>query len=75
MPTLPPPLSWLWEGWMLLSKAIEFVMSRVILTVLWIVGIGVYAIVLFPFRFFTKKKKGNWIDVKPEPVEHMKYPF
>ena len=42
---LPPTLNWLWQGWMAFSKAFGRVMSFIILTILWIVGFGVYAII------------------------------
>jgi len=53
-------------------------MSTIILTILWIVGFGIYAIVLKIISIpslFKKQPESYWIDVKPETIDHMKYPF
>ena len=41
---LPPFLQWLKDKWMIVGHAIGFVMSRIILTAFWIVGVGIYAV-------------------------------
>ena len=63
---LPPPLSWLWEGWKLFSHTFGRVMSFIILTILWIIGFGVYGIALKIINLFQKKTKPDtyWIDVE-----------
>jgi hypothetical protein len=43
---LPPPIRQLYDAWMAFSHVLGRVMSFIILTVFWIVGIGSYAIVL-----------------------------
>lgn len=53
-------------------------MSTIILTILWIVGFGIYAIILKIISIptlFRKKPETYWINVKPETAETMKYPF
>ena len=74
---LPAPLSWLWNGWMGLSKAIGAVMSRILLTILWIVGFGVYAIPMKIAAIFRKPPAAGtyWRDVLPEPPENMARQF
>lgn len=38
------PLQLAWRGWMAFSHALGLVMSTIVLTLLWIVGFGSYAI-------------------------------
>ncbi|MBI3331830.1 hypothetical protein HYZ99_02610, partial [Candidatus Peregrinibacteria bacterium] len=52
---LPPPFSWLWSAWMAFSHALGMVMSKIILTILWVVGFGLYGIVLKVIGLFQKK--------------------
>ena len=74
---LPPPLSWLWAGWMKFSHAFGRVMSAIILTVLWIVGFGLYGIILKIMRLFQSKTSPTtyWIDIATETPESMKRQF
>lgn len=73
----PAPLRLLYKLWMKFSHALGFVMSRVILTVLWIIGIGIYAILLKIVRLFKKEKSTGtyWIDVPADREENLKYQF
>jgi len=76
--TLPFPLRQLFRGWMAFSHILGMIMSTIILTILWIVGFGIYAVILkiitLPARF-RKEPDSFWIEVKPEPIENMRYPF
>ncbi|MDP7477042.1 MAG: hypothetical protein QF442_01180, partial [Candidatus Peribacteraceae bacterium] len=45
---LPPPISWIYALWKKFSHVLGIIMTFIILTVLWIVGFGVYAIVMKP---------------------------
>lgn len=75
---LPAPLRILWKGWMIFSHVLGIIMSTIILTVLWIVGFGIYAIILKIISIpslFKKHPETYWIDVKPETVDNMRYPF
>jgi len=66
--TLPLPFRWLWTGWKMFGTAVGKVMSKIILTVLWIVGFGMYGILLKIIRLFVKKAHAPgtyWIDVPP----------
>ncbi len=68
MVKLPPPLSWLWSAWLLFGQVLGKIMSKIILTVLWIVGFGIYGIIHRILCLFTKKKADAatyWIDVPP----------
>jgi hypothetical protein len=53
-------------------------MSFIILTVLWIVGFGIYAIILkiitFPKRF-QKDPNTYWIDAEVSDIDSMKHQF
>lgn len=75
---LPPPISWIYAAWKKFSHVLGIVMSFLILTVLWIVGFGIYAIVLriitFPKRF-KADPNSYWIDCEPTTVDSMKHQF
>ncbi len=43
---VPTPLRRLYDAWMVFSKALGRVMSAILLTIFWIVGIGLYAVIL-----------------------------
>ena len=74
---LPPPISWLWEGWKIVGHAIGRVMSFIILTILWIIGFGIYGIVMKIIALFTKeeKKESYWIDLEPMTDESLTQQF
>lgn len=61
---LPPPFSWLYDAWMAFSKLLGMVMSKIILTVLWIVGFGIYGIIHKIVGLFVKKAEapGDVLD-------------
>ncbi|MDA0375825.1 MAG: hypothetical protein O3A80_00750 [bacterium] len=73
-----PPISWIYALWKKFSHVLGIVMSFLILTALWIVGFGTYAIVIriitLPKRF-APKPDTYWINVEPTTVESMKRQF
>lgn len=77
MMKLPPPLNWLWWAWMKISAGIGFVMSKILLTILWAVGFGAYAIAYRLSSLFQKKQPSTsyWISATPDFPESMKHPF
>ena len=74
---VPPPLSWLWEGWKLFSHAFGRMMSFLILTVLWVVGFGIYGIVIRTVLLFRKeeKKSSHWVDLEPMGDDSLTHQF
>ena len=75
---LPTPIRQLYALWEKFAKVLGLVMSTIILTIFWTIGIGAYAIVMKLFRPFTKKKTSDgsfWIPSDPHPVEHMSRQF
>jgi len=76
--TLPFPLRQLFRGWMAFSHILGMIMSTIILTILWIVGFGIYAVILkivtLPARF-RKSPDSYWIVSKPANTAEMHYPF
>ena len=74
---LPPPLSWLWQAWTWIGLQIGKVMGFILLTILWIVGFGIYGIVMKIGTLFRSKQSPAtyWIDVPPTTVESYKQPF
>ena len=74
---VPAPLLWLKKGWMAFAHVLGRIMSTIILTILWIVGFGVYAIVLKIIsirKLWQKKPESYWIDVS-EKERNLKYQF
>lgn len=75
---LPPPMSWIYALWKKFSHVLGIVMSFLILTVLWIIGFGSYAIIIkiLNMRHWGEKKPDTyWIDVEPTTIESMKHQF
>jgi hypothetical protein len=74
---LPPPLSWLWQGWKAVSQVIGRVMSFIILTVLWVIGFGAYGIVLKVIGLFKKEepKRTYWVDLEPMAEDSLVHQF
>ncbi|MDO8648430.1 MAG: SxtJ family membrane protein [Candidatus Peregrinibacteria bacterium] len=74
---LPPPLNWLYKGWMAFSHVLGMVMSKIILTILWLVAFSIYAIVLKVIMLFTSKKpkESYWLDAPPDYPDSMRYQF
>lgn len=75
---LPPPISWIYALWEKFSHVLGIIMNFLILTALWIIGFGTYAIVTriitLPKRF-APKPDTYWINVEPTTVESMKHQF
>lgn len=74
---LPPPLNWLWDLWKKFSHVLGMIMSWIILTILWIVGFGFYAIIMKLIWIFQPKKspESYWIDTEPDFENSMRYQF
>lgn len=77
MISLPSPLRWLWEGWKRVSRAIGIAMSFIVLTVLWIVAFGLYALVMKCGKLFrrTPLPATYWRDVDPDYPESLSHGF
>ena len=74
---LPPPLSWLWSAWMGFSHVLGLVMSKIILTILWLTAFTIYALILKVSGLFQKTEKPAtyWVDAEPDFKDSMKYQF
>ncbi len=75
---LPPPLRQLYDLWMAFSRALGKVMSFLILTILWIVGFGIYALVLKVIRLMRKDNPASasfWLDVPHSPEDSLRQQF
>tara|TARA_Y100000310_G_scaffold310740_1_gene356279 strand:+ start:529 stop:840 length:312 start_codon:yes stop_codon:yes gene_type:complete len=71
---LIPPFSWQHAIWLKFSHGLGIVMSKLILTILWIVGFGPYAIVWKLGHLKKKKSDTYWVKVDNEKAD-MKYSF
>ncbi len=73
---IPAPLQKLYALWMRFSHILGRIMSTILLTILWIVVFGLYAIVLKIIRLFSKGSNPDtyWIDVSHETTD-MQYQF
>jgi len=65
---IPKRLQPLYNGWMAISHWIGLVMSSIILSMIWLIVFGLYAIVLKTVALFQKKtiKTSYWWDVSEE---------
>ena len=72
---LPRPLQRLYDLWEAFAHALGAVMSKVILTILWIIGFGPYAIIYKLLRKRDSKKETYWIDVPKEVHTNMHQQF
>ncbi len=59
--------------WLKLSHALGFLMSSILLTVLWVTLFAVYAIALKIIRFFRRPRNAvtYWIDVSENDQRNM----
>ncbi|OGJ60768.1 hypothetical protein A3C37_02675 [Candidatus Peribacteria bacterium RIFCSPHIGHO2_02_FULL_53_20] len=73
---LPAPLKKVYNLWMRFSHVLGRIMSTILLTILWVVVFGIYAIVLKIMHIFSKapSKDTYWIDVSKESTD-MRYQF
>lgn len=74
---LPPPLNWLWKGWMAFSHVLGMIMSWIILTLLWITAFSIYGIILKVGGLFRSKAppKSEWVPAAEDFENSMKYQF
>ncbi|OGJ56325.1 hypothetical protein A3D88_01545 [Candidatus Peribacteria bacterium RIFCSPHIGHO2_02_FULL_52_16] len=74
---LPPPFNWLYKAWMAFSHALGMVMSKIILTILWLTAFTIYAVCIKIGALFQKKTKPDsyWVDAQPDFKDSMKYQF
>ena len=73
---MPIALQRLYRLWMSFSHILGRIMSTILLTVLWIVVFGMYAIILKCIALFKKRPSNEtyWIDVRNESTD-MRYQF
>lgn len=73
---LPAPLQKVYDVWMKFSHILGRIMSSILLTALWIVVFGIYAIILKVLRLFGRNTHPTtyWIDVSNESTD-MQYQF
>jgi len=71
---LPGILKLQHKAWLKFSHVFGEIMSKIILTILWIVGFGPYAIVWKIIHLKKKKKDTYWIEFSDEN-NSLKYPF
>jgi len=74
---LPTPFKQLYAMWMKFSHVLGMVMSKIILTVLWVIGFGIYGITLKIIHLFKKEKDTDtyWLDTEQDFENSMKYQF
>ncbi|OGJ55152.1 hypothetical protein A3D11_03720 [Candidatus Peribacteria bacterium RIFCSPHIGHO2_02_FULL_49_16] len=74
---LPTPFKQLYALWMKFSHVLGMVMSKIILTLLWLVGFGIYGIVFKMINLLRreKQKESYWKDTEKDFDSSMKYQF
>ena len=62
---------------MAFSHALGMVMSKIILTILWLTAFTIYAVCIKIGGLFQKKTKldSYWVDTQPDFKDSMKYQF
>lgn len=72
----PAPLKTFYAAWMRFSHILGRIMSTILLTILWVIVFGLYAIVLKIMKLFSKKPSSDtyWIDVSKDSTD-MQYQF
>ena len=73
---IPPPFNWFYDAWMEFSRVLGLGMSKVVLTVLWIVGFGIYGIILKIVNLFIRKAEApgtHWIAVQEQSDLHRQF--
>lgn len=75
--TLPGPLQWLWDRWMQFSHGLGLVMSSILLSIMWLLGVGIYGIVWKIGGLFSNKKSVQtyWLPLAPSKPDDMRHPF
>ena len=74
---LPSPIREIYALWEKFAKALGLVMSTIILTVFWIVMIGIYAVIMKIIAMFAAEERTDtyWVASEPHPVEAMSRQF
>ncbi len=69
---IPKALRPLYDGWMTVSHMIGLVMSSIILSILWVLVFGAYAVVIKTVSLFGAKRKAAsyWADVSEEVPDY-----
>ena len=72
---LPKALQKAFDLWMKFAHALGYVMSRVILTILWIVVFGPYAIIWKLTHRQKKNPDSYWIEIDKSVEQKLEYQF
>lgn len=72
---LPAPLRWLWDGWLAVSHVIGMVMSRILLTILWLTCFAVYAVIWKIGTLFSTKDETGWQPAETTTKETLRLQF
>ena len=74
---IPKPLRPLYDAWMAFSQALGKVMGAILLTIIWIVVFGIYAVVIKIIRLFQKTdpRASTWTPCTPEDASTMRRSF
>jgi len=72
-----PPVSWVFAIWKKFSHLLGIVMSSLILSVLWTIGIGLYALLYKLGSPFRKKPLSDtyWIDIPTNADRNLRHQF
>jgi heme/copper-type cytochrome/quinol oxidase subunit 2 len=75
---LPQPIKMIYGCWKKFSHILGIIMSFLILSVLWIIGFGIYGIIMKVITLpkkFKAEPNSYWIDCEATTVESMKHQF
>ena len=73
---VPEPLQRLYALWMRFAHILGKIMSFILLSILWLVVFGIYAIILKIIRLFSRPSRADsyWHEVSQEE-SHLQYQF
>jgi len=74
---LPAPLRWIRDGWMAFSHLLGLIMSKIILTIVWIVLFSIYGVIqkIISLLRPEKPQASYWVDPPAEAPDALRHQF
>lgn len=65
------------KGWMAVSHSVGLIFSSILLTLLWLLGIGSYAVIFMVFNIFHRKTPSQtyWLPTPKNSTHDLEHPF
>ncbi|MDD5026170.1 MAG: hypothetical protein PHH13_02215 [Candidatus Peribacteraceae bacterium] len=74
---LPAPLRWIRDGWMAFSHLLGLIMSKIILTIVWLTLFTIYGVIRKITDLFSSEKwqESYWVDPPAEAPDALRHQF